>query len=341
MPYSVHNFTPGQRARAEDINDMDAQIYENTVRSEANETFIDGIDNYLVGKLNSNLSLSVDSDTLYLMYGNIMLSSVSLPMDLDDYVPCTGVSINNKPAEGALTVYVDGSSIFAATKTPADTTQNLRWSVDDIDIATVYSTGRVEFNKIGRCNLVARCGSYSDTLNILIKKKLATHSSMSLCNWLSQSGSTITFVAEGTTMIGTLPMQISDYTVPSGCTITFEMSDSVDVNFANIVVFKAAEGQTITPVDSREDNDRYYINNVTVLATASQIHNKTQNQQGQWGFWENTSYSYVNNTGGDVYVAFSCQDLTGSTWGTATDKLARAREVIAQYMNVVISPSLG
>ena len=359
MSYSAHGFTVGQRLTAQAMNEMDAQVALNCTAQEAHQAFLKltdgapaasgGITAWLAQQLIAGLRLSVDSDTLYLYYGNQLIGSVSLPLDLDNFVPATGVDIDD--VTGDVYLYIGGAYNFSATAAPSNTTQNIRWSVSDLAKANVTSQGRVTALDVGTVVVTAACGLYSDTVTVHVRRLVDCSNHIALCGGGGVADPTywqnaLRFITSSEIYACNIPFSLTEFKIPNGCAVTLSLkaaAANVDVKFIWIGVFKALSGSSIELQDQRENNNHYLIRNVTVLDTAENIHAKTQNTDSespnynQWGFWGQNSYTYTNNSGEDAYIAFIAQDSISQVWRNAQDPTAAAEAWFAENVEIVIS----
>lgn len=74
------------------------------------------------------------------------------------YIPCTGIMLS----ASTLTFSGAGIKTLTATVTPDDCTENIVWTSDNTDVATV-SNGVVTPIADGNCTITATCGAYSAT----------------------------------------------------------------------------------------------------------------------------------------------------------------------------------
>ena len=338
MTYSVHNFVAGTRLQASDLNEMDEQILANANKADSNETFINGINSYIANLLN-NLAITADSDTVYLHYGNTLLSSAELPLDTDDFVPCTAVSIDS--VSGTVSLSTGGTQTFTATRVTVDTTQDVRWLISDTDVATVTSGGVVTAVDVGVVTLTAKCGKKTATATISVSKTIVLTGNVSVCNWIGYSSGEhkLSYICESSGFVGNFPFSLEKYKVKNGQTITVGFVDgSVNAQMPHCVVFKAVSGSSIVLEDNRENDNRYYIKNVEKIAENSEsIHKKTQ-VDGVWGYYGPTEFTYTNSTGDDVYLAFDVQD-NGNYWTSSNDPETTGPAWVASNVSVVVSPA--
>lgn len=77
-------------------------------------------------------------------------------------IPCTGISLDASETISGL-----GTVTLVPVVTPANTTDPVRWSSSDTDVATVVG-GVVTAHRYGTVNITATCGEYSVTCAITI-----------------------------------------------------------------------------------------------------------------------------------------------------------------------------
>ena len=85
--------------------------------------------------------------------------------------PATGISLN----KAALSLTVGGSEQLNATVQPADTTDTVKWSSDNTDVATVDGTGKVTAEAPGTAIITARAGTKTASCTVTVT---CAHSSL-------------------------------------------------------------------------------------------------------------------------------------------------------------------
>lgn len=80
--------------------------------------------------------------------------------------PATGISLN----KAALSLTVGGSEQLNATVQPADTTDTVKWSSDNTDVATVDGTGKVTAVGIGTATITAKVGDHTAECTVDVVK---------------------------------------------------------------------------------------------------------------------------------------------------------------------------
>ena len=85
-----------------------------------------------------------------------------------EIIPCTAISLNN----ATLTFTSTNTQTLTATLTPSNTTDNVTWSSNNPDIATV-NNGIVTPISNGTCTITATCGSYSASCNVSVTAFIA------------------------------------------------------------------------------------------------------------------------------------------------------------------------
>ena len=84
-------------------------------------------------------------------------------VELDDAIACTGIELD----ESAILATSFAPIMLTATVSPADCTEQVTWSTDDPNIATVNS-GVVTPAGLGTVTITATCGEYSATCEITV-----------------------------------------------------------------------------------------------------------------------------------------------------------------------------
>ena len=82
-----------------------------------------------------------------------------------DCVACTGVTLN---ANTMTFDDVGATKTLVATLSPSNTTETLRWSSSNPNIATISNDGVVTSVADGECIITATCGEYSDTCSVTV-----------------------------------------------------------------------------------------------------------------------------------------------------------------------------
>ncbi|MBU5481722.1 Ig-like domain-containing protein [Blautia sp. MSJ-19] len=152
----------------DDADQTGAEIPDNVVlfeEVEDEENPMD-IESFVKEKIKENLTLDADGEYIRLLYGEDELGKVPMGNSGVEVVPCTGVTINESDMN--IDISSAKSYKFTATVTPADCTQTLRWISSVPTVATISSTGELTVVGEGATVITARCGNYTDTVNISI-----------------------------------------------------------------------------------------------------------------------------------------------------------------------------
>lgn len=88
-------------------------------------------------------------------------------VDIEQYVPCTGITLDQATATISDTV------TLTATATPSNTTDSVIWATSDTTVATV-SNGVVSAVANGTCTITVTCGNYSATCTITVSTVWST-----------------------------------------------------------------------------------------------------------------------------------------------------------------------
>ena len=297
MSYTTHGFVSGMKLTGTAMAEVDAQVAANEAAIAAVDARVDLVPGQRTAALRT-LSLTADSDTVYLYLGDELLSSISLP-DVNDRVACTSLSIS-----GTLTgLTVGGTAQITATRQPSDCNQSVRYQSSDTSVATVTSAGLVTAVGSGTATIMATCGNYTQTLTAKVSRTVSLTNSFDECEWLFidyyngiPSAIYNTNVSANTDWMGLMPYDFDKYKIKNGEKITITMLASGWKLQPGFVV-KAISGETPFANDLREDASRYLVCNV------EQVDSITSGS---------TSYTYTNNTGVDCWPVFTVSHA-GST----------------------------
>ena len=125
----------------------------------------------LLGKEIMRLSLDCDEDgNLTLYYGDNQVTSVKIVGCGGSIIPCESIELN---VSSIKLRDIDTSYILSATPSPTTTTQKVRWSTTDSNIATVSNDGTVTLTgKTGTVTINAICGSQSASCDITVISRI-------------------------------------------------------------------------------------------------------------------------------------------------------------------------
>lgn len=170
-----------------DLTQYRTAAEQDAIDSEQNEkinrsVFYDPNDNADEGKWLSDLlgteimRLSFDCDeegNLTLYYGDNQVTSVQIVGgggSSVEIIPCESIKLS---VSSIKLRDIDTSYILSATPSPITTTQKVRWSTTDSNIATVSNDGTVTLTgKTGTVTINAICGSQSASCNITVISRI-------------------------------------------------------------------------------------------------------------------------------------------------------------------------
>lgn len=169
MSYTTHNFLPGHKLTAGDLNEMDAQIARSEERLDGHQATLDALPATLRRRL-SRLSLETDQEHAYLFDGETQLSEIALPSVLSGLVPCTAFSV---VTQGPLTGAVGGGTLSIETaRQPNDCNQPVLFASENPAVFTVSGAGVVTPVAAGVANVLMRCGAFRSSLAVKIGQRL-------------------------------------------------------------------------------------------------------------------------------------------------------------------------
>lgn len=338
--YLLHNFQAGTRFYASQANEMDQQIFANAENIESLLATRTELESIFLQHANY-FSIVVDSDTIYLKYGDYVLSSASLPLDLSDFVPCSGLVLND--VQDGLILWEGDTLQLSTTVTPVDTSQMVRWNISDLLISTITGSGLLTATGIGPQTVTARCGSQTATLSLSIKRKVNFAAGAQLMGWAQMDASRPMIVIDGTdsrdpAFAVTVPFSFAQYSIPAGRTLYVGLTNNAARVGMRVYVFRPVEGGAITLDNQLEEAANYYrIMNIDLVDSATAIHRRTKDAEtSQWGYWGQNDYTYTNNTGGTLYFLVGVQD-EGQTWMNSETPLETAKTFLANTLDVIIS----
>lgn len=164
MSYKVHNFLTGGKLTAAALNEMDAQIKENTdgVALFTMETIVEAI---------KTLRLTTDGEYIYLYLGDTLLDEVPVS-DASDIIQCEGMTVTS-PTSASIVLQAGSGSVSIQTEiTPSDCSQSVRFRSSDISVAAVTSAGVLTGKAKGTATLTVTCGKYRKTFAVSVWEKM-------------------------------------------------------------------------------------------------------------------------------------------------------------------------
>ena len=297
MAYVKHNFQPGHKLTASDLNEMDTQIETNEKTALDLQSMINNIANMVSSDI-LKLNIDADSEMLYLYNGNELLGEASFPVTYE-VTECTGLSVTNT---SPLRINVnEGTVQINAAITPNDCTQRILYSTSNPTKVTVSSLGVVTALASGIEKVFVRCGSQQQELNVVIGQKFhPTARNTSSLRW-RYNESTVQLTAPPITESSASLLVIfpeSGITVLPGYTLTVEPSLYMRIN--HMVLLTPQAGGFIV----QDTSSNYTVKNATgVIMPKSVKSPENDNFTPQYAIGE--AQTYINNTDSTCYLAVS------------------------------------
>lgn len=341
MSYHAHGFIEGTRFYASYANEMDNQIEQNALDIESLLATRNDTDNIFLDKMNQ-LSIDCDSDTLYLRYGDYVLATAAIPMDLSTFVPCTGIELSD--VGSSIDLNQGQNMQFSTVRIPSDCTQNVRWTLSDLTKATITGNGLLTALQLGPVTVTASCGAHNDSVIVNIKKTIDLSSGLSALRFIVYENTTgkkainVNGNDDGTpySMVVPVPYDLNKYAIPNGRTLTVSLADLTKRVSVRCFVFKPWDNREITVRDNLEEASNLYTVYNTEVLDSQRIHERTKDGSGTWGYWGVNEYTYTNNTGETVYFIFGFQD-DNHIWDQSQDPETEGPAVALANLRIVIS----
>lgn len=295
MAYTTHGFISGYKLSGADLVEMDEQILDNSKNIDRLQKETGGIPG-MIAKCIRKMSLEIDGDRVFLMYGNEQLSALEIP-SLDNVIRCSELTVS-----GNLVGILAGETRqISSGIQPNNCNQSVRYRSRDPLIATVSSTGVVTGVSRGTTEILVSCGEYLETLPVTVGEVVDLQNSMLYpVDWLnagtwgtgdSEKNIIKYNTASGSNnLIANIPYNFDKFKIEPGFSINIITTEPLRVRVA-IVFKKDSTDYDLDVTDYRDTSMNCYL-----IDRAVQV-NK---QEGT----TYTTYSYSNNSNEDMYVAF-------------------------------------
>lgn len=285
-----------------------------------------------------SLELDVSNGYVILKKGVTELSRVEIP-NVFDAVPCSSLS-----ASCDFTDALAGQTRqIQVVLQPVNCSQIVRYTSNNLNLATVSSTGLVSLLSNGTGTITVACGNQSSTVNVSSSKKIDLTGHLHVCNWYKNVGQDSTYpnavgfdMDNGVSLVGSFPCDMNKLRIKPGESVYLGFDDNtVEAKFQFIKIVKASSGSQIAIVDNISVSpSRYYVNNVIEVDSVTDIHDKSQNENSQWGFWgQNT---YTNNLSVDVYVLFAVKD-NANYWRNSANASTEGPAWVVQHVDFIVT----
>ena len=318
MPYTAHNFQPGHKLTALELNEMDNQIAESEAEIGENQEQIDQLPVTMRNSL-AALSLEADEEHAYLYNGDTLLSTIPIPGALTGLVPCAGFTVDS-PA--TVTALIGGTPVqLQSTRQPNDCNQPVLYISENPSVASVNSSGQITGAAVGNANVRAQCGNFSATVLVRVGRRVDLTDVP-----LYLTGRPMLFVdnhylnvdAAGSARTYVTLFVDGGVTVPDGYTVNVTVPDTMRIMALAFVVPNEG-GFTYAGDDPRPEAAGTVwlrVQNLTGTLDAKSIGKASGGSEVQTsGFAVGEDASFVNTLGAPCYVVLAVlmHDTPGDT----------------------------
>lgn len=339
MSYTTHNFQPGHKLTALDLNEMDAQIARSEERVDGHQATLDALPATLRRRL-SKLSLETDQEHAYLFDGETQLSEIALPSVLSGLVPCTAFSV---VTPGPLEGYVGGGTLTVETaRQPNDCNQGVLFASESPAVFTVSGAGVVTPVGVGVAALSMRCGAYRSSLTVRIGERFSPSSDKYRLTgrvmWYEGSAEMHVDTPSGSGHTYVTLFTDAALRIPDGCTLTVALnSNALRIRtMAMLLPTGAFSYSGGTP-------DQAGTVWLRLNDCPAQLHAKSAGETTAGGTHYDSSFrrgegaTWVNSTGQTAWLVLTLDVYEDDGNGNITSREAAAADIPFVMQNLVVT----